>query len=296
MQPGVQQRQRHDDDQAGDQHGHREDGLGQRDHAHLAGRRMARRGDQHGDAGRQAQAVHGEAAIGRRDDQRVVHALDLQRQLLGDHAADHQAEAPVQVAADAADQRGDDDGGARLVHVADDAVQQAVGQRRGGQHIAHRQDHGHLRGEGQQAPEALAPGRGHGRQALAFDADGQQHGEQCQRDREDEGSGRYLRISSVKRTPIYSCCLQQTPGRAWFCAVSIAGRTRLATEQRSSLCGRARGPVAAVVGALRLMFGYSVSRGGRQPPPALRSSQAASSASASLFSRSTRSRRSGLQA
>ena len=62
----------------------------------------------------------------------------------GDHAADHQAETPVQVAADAADQGRDNDGGARLVHVADDAVEQAVGQRRGGQHIAHGQDDGHL--------------------------------------------------------------------------------------------------------------------------------------------------------
>jgi len=192
MQPGVQQRQRHDDHQAGDQHRHREDGFRQRDDAHLLGGRMARGGHQHGDAGRQAQAVHGETAVGRGDDQRVVHALDLQRQLLGDDAADDQAEAPVQVAADAAHQRGDDDGGVRLVHVADDAVEQAVGQWRGGQHVAHGQDHGHLGGEGQQAPEALAPGAGHVADALAFDAHGQQHGEQGQRDREDKGIGQIL--------------------------------------------------------------------------------------------------------
>ncbi|MNI63273.1 hypothetical protein D3C73_1186320 [compost metagenome] len=106
-----------------------------------------------------------------------MHALDLQRQLLGDDAANDEAKAPVQVAAHAAHQGRDDDGGVRLVHVADDAVQQAVGQRRGGQHVAHGQNHGHLGREGQQAPEALAPGAGDVADALAFDAHGQQHGQ-----------------------------------------------------------------------------------------------------------------------
>ncbi|MNK80682.1 hypothetical protein D3C87_1004060 [compost metagenome] len=153
---------------------------------------MAGGGDQYRDAGGQAQAVHGEAAIGGGDDQGVVHALDLQGQFLGDDAADDQAKAPVQVAADAADERRHDDGGVRLVDVADDAVEQAVGEGRGGQHVAHREDHGHLGREGQQAPEALAPGAGDVADALAFDAHGEQDGEQGERDREDEGIGQIL--------------------------------------------------------------------------------------------------------
>ena len=132
--------------------------------------------------------------------------------------------------------------------------------------IAHRQDHGHLRGEGQQAPEALAPGRGHGRQALAFDADGQQHGEQCQRDREDEGSGRYLRISSVKRTPIYSCCLQQTRvGRGSVPFPSPGARAGDGTAVfvwSGSWPGGGSGRCPAP-------YVWVFARGGRQPPPAL---------------------------
>ena len=187
MQHRVEQWQRDDHRQAGQQHRRREDGVLQRDHAHQLFHRMTRRRDQHRDAGRQAEAVQREAAVGGGDDQRIVDALDLQRQLARDDAADHQSEAPVQIAADAADQRGDDHRAARRGHAFDDAIEETVDQRRGRQHVAHRKDHGHLRGERQQVPEALAPFQDHGGRGLPLHQHGHHHAQQRQSDGKNKG-------------------------------------------------------------------------------------------------------------
>ncbi len=186
---GIEQRQRDQHGQAGQQDGRGEDRLRERDQAHGALEGMALGGDEHGDRRREAQAVHREARVGRRDDQRIVHALHLQCQLARHDAADHQAEAPVQVAAHAAHDGRDDDGLARRAHARGDAVEEAVHDGRGREHVAHHQDHGHLRREGQQAPEALAPVLHHGVDRAALHPEGQRHGEQREQDREDERIG-----------------------------------------------------------------------------------------------------------
>ncbi|MNR00012.1 hypothetical protein D3C85_1157710 [compost metagenome] len=73
------------------------------------------------------------------------------------------------------------------MHTRDDAVQETIDQWRGGQHIAHRQDHGHLRGEREQVPEPLAPVQDDRVGGLPLDQHRHHHGEQRQANGKHEG-------------------------------------------------------------------------------------------------------------
>ncbi|MNV50080.1 hypothetical protein D3C71_1420700 [compost metagenome] len=186
---GVEQRQRDQHGQAGKQNGRGENGLREWNQPHRAFKGVALGGDEHGDGGRKTQAIHGEARVRRRDDQRVVHALDLEREFARHDAPDHQAKTPVEVTAHAAHDGGHDDGLARRVHMRCDAVQKPVHDGRGGQHVAHHQNHGHLRGECQQAPKALAPVLHHIIDGAVFDTESERHGQQREHDRKNKRIG-----------------------------------------------------------------------------------------------------------
>jgi len=188
----IEQRQSNQHRQAGQQNGQREDGFCQRNQPHGAFKGVAFGGDQHRNGGGKTQAVHREPGVGRGNDQRVVHALDFERQLARHDAANHQTKAPVQVAAHAAHDGGHDDGLTWRVHMAGNFVHEAIDDGRGSQHIAHHQDDSHLGGKAQQAPKALAPVLHHQIHGAAFHGKGQHHGQQGEHDREDERVGQIL--------------------------------------------------------------------------------------------------------
>ena len=95
-----------------------------------------------------------EAGVGGGDQQTIVHGGNLTGDLAGQQSAGDQAEAPVQPAAETGHESDQQDGG--LVAVCDvcDRAQDLFNDRCGSERGAENDDHDHLHGEGQQAPEA----------------------------------------------------------------------------------------------------------------------------------------------
>ncbi|MNJ59157.1 hypothetical protein D3C77_548240 [compost metagenome] len=123
-----------------------------------------------------------EAGVGRGHQQRVVDPLHLAGQGAGEHRADHQAEAPVDPAADQRHQGDHDDGLPGRAGHAGQAVELTVDDGSAGQGMAGDEDQRHLHGEAEQGPEAAAPVLHHAWQGLVGgEHAGDQHGkgEQC---------------------------------------------------------------------------------------------------------------------
>ncbi|MNM82368.1 hypothetical protein D3C81_943960 [compost metagenome] len=165
-QPGDQQR---DQDQHGGQHNRlpQEDGFGERQHAgdlHQPRRHAGRIGLQLRSRRTQAHRPHrAQPQIGRGTSSAIIHAqLAAAGQRAHQQAAEHQREAPAEQRRQHADQADVHHCAATGARHAGEEVDEARDHRRSGQGIATDDHEGHLHGEGNQAPEAVAEGAGSG--------------------------------------------------------------------------------------------------------------------------------------
>ncbi|MPL80536.1 hypothetical protein SDC9_26437 [bioreactor metagenome] len=189
VQHGVEQRQRDQQEQVHRNEIGREDRLAQRHEADRALEEVTGGVDEQRHRAREPHTVDGKARIARRDHQRIVQPRHLAPEFLRDQRAQHEAEAPVEPAADTTEQGGDDDRSARRVDAHDHKVHQLVHRRGARKDVARQQDHRHLHGEAEQVPEPLAPVAGGVDDPGALGEHGDQHGQGGQQDRHDQRVG-----------------------------------------------------------------------------------------------------------
>ena len=142
-----------------------------------------------GDGAGQTRVPDHEAGVGGGDQQRIVHGGNAADHFLGQQSAHHQAEAPVQPAADGGDHGGDHDG-LHVVVAQTRHSPQGLFAGLGGSHGGTEyQNQGHLHGERQQAPEALcvAPGVEHLQRTHSRGKHGADENDDAQDDGEQEG-------------------------------------------------------------------------------------------------------------
>ena len=164
----VDQGHAHQDYQAHDDVHGVQNGLGQRRLVYNTQELLAALGGHlQGDGAGEAGVPDDETGVGGGDQQGIVHIIDAAGHLFGQQGAHDEAEAPVQPAAEGGHRGNHHDGAHLALGKAGNGVEDLFADLGGGQSGTQHQHQGHLHGEGQQAPHAVA--------ALALAAPGPNH-------------------------------------------------------------------------------------------------------------------------